>query len=158
MSYSLQPPWAVACQASLCFTTFQSFLKFMSIESVMLSNHLILCYPLLLLSIFPSIRVFPNESALCISWPKYWRFSFSFSPSYEYQGWFPLGLTGLNSLLSKGLLHLVIIWKLEDIRNWPGNLYGCSALGVQNEIRIFEDVFGNPVKSWVHLNLNTFGK
>ena len=66
-------------------------------------NHLILCHPLLLPSISPSIRVFSNESALRIRWPKYWSFSFSISPSQQYSGWFPLGLTGWISLLSKGL-------------------------------------------------------
>ena len=78
-------PWTAACQASLSFTISRSLLKFMSIESVMPSNHLIPCHPLLLLpSIFPSIRVFSNESALHIRWPKYWSFSFSISPSNEY--------------------------------------------------------------------------
>ena len=72
-------------------------------EMVMLFNHLILCWPPLLPSIFPSIRVFSSESALHIRWPKYWSFSFSISPSNEYSGWFPSGLTGLISLLSKGL-------------------------------------------------------
>ena len=76
----------------------------MSIESVMSCNHLILCCPLLLLpSIFPSIRVFSNESVLPIRWPKYWSFSFSISPSMNIQDWFPLGLTGLISLHSKEL-------------------------------------------------------
>ena len=80
-------PWIAACQASLPITNSQSLLKLMSIESVMPSNHLILCHPLLLLpSIFPSIRVFTNESVLHIRWPKYWRFSFSISPSNEYSG------------------------------------------------------------------------
>ena len=80
-------PWTAGCQASLPITNFQSLLKLMSIESVMPSNHLILCCPLLLLpSIFPRIRVFSNESILCIRWPKYWRFSFSISPSNEYSG------------------------------------------------------------------------
>ena len=79
--------WTAACQASLSITNSQGLLKLMSIESVMLSNHLILCHPLLLLpSIFPSIRVFSNESALCIKWPKYWSFSFSTSPSNKYSG------------------------------------------------------------------------
>ena len=73
-------PWTAPCQAPLSSTIFQSLLKFMSAESVMLSNHLIICCPLLLLSsIFPSIRVFASESALCIRWPKYWSFSFSIS-------------------------------------------------------------------------------
>ena len=80
-------PWTAACQASLSFTISQSLLKCMFIESVMPSNHFILCCPLLLLpSIFPSIRVFSCESALGIRWPKYWSFSFSISPSNEYSG------------------------------------------------------------------------
>ena len=80
-------PWTAACQASLSFTISQSLLKLMFVESVMLSNHLILCHPPLLLpSIFPSIRVFSNESVLRIRWPKYWSFSFSFSPSNAYSG------------------------------------------------------------------------
>ena len=79
--------WTEAHQASLSSTVSWSLLKFMSINSVMLSNHLILCHPLLLLpSIFPSIRVFSNELALRIKWPKYWSFSFSISPSNEYLG------------------------------------------------------------------------
>ena len=80
-------PWTAAYQASLSLTIFQSLLKLMSIESVMPSNHLILSCPLLLLPpIFPSIRVFPNDSALRIRWPKYFSFSFSISPSNEYSG------------------------------------------------------------------------
>ena len=80
-------PRTVAHQAFLFYTISRSLLKLMSIESVMLSNHLILCHPLLLLpSIFPSIRVFSSELTLCISWPKYWSFSFSISPSSEYSG------------------------------------------------------------------------
>ena len=78
-------PWTAACQASLSITNSQSLPKLMSIESVMPSDHLILCRPLLLLpSIFPSIRVFSNESALHIRWPKYWSFSFSISPSNDH--------------------------------------------------------------------------
>ena len=79
-----ETPWTAACQASLSFTTSLSLLKHMSIEPVMPSNHLILCRPLLPPSIFPSIRVFFNESVLRIRWPKYWSFSFSISPSNEY--------------------------------------------------------------------------
>ena len=79
-------PWTAAHQASLSITNSPSLLKLMCIQSVMPSNHLILCHPLLLPSIFPSIRVFSNESALCIRWPKYWSFSFSISPSNEYSG------------------------------------------------------------------------
>ena len=89
-------PWTVARQASLSITNTQSLPKPMSIESVMPSNHLILCHPLLLLpSIFPSIRVFSNESVLHIRWPKYWSFNFSISPSNEYSGLISLLLTGL---------------------------------------------------------------
>ena len=79
-------PWTTAWWASLSFTVSWSLLKLMSIEWVMPSNHLILCHPLLLPSIFPSIRVFSNESALCIRWPKYSSFSFSISPPSEYSG------------------------------------------------------------------------
>ena len=80
-------PWAAVCQASLSITNSQSLLKLMSIKLVMPSNHLILCCPLLLPpSIFPSIRVFSNESVLCIRWPKYWSSSFSISPCKEYSG------------------------------------------------------------------------
>ena len=96
--------WTAALQASLSFTISQSLLKFMSIDPVIPSNHLILCHPLLLLPpIFPSIRVFSSESALCIGWPKNWSFSFSSVLSMNIQGWFPLGLTCLISLMSKGL-------------------------------------------------------
>ena len=79
-------PWTAACQAPLFFIISWHLLRFISIELVMLSNHLILCWSLLLPSIFPSITVFSNESALQISWPKYWSFSFSISPSNEYSG------------------------------------------------------------------------
>ena len=105
----LETPWTAARQASLSITNSRSLLKLMSIESVMPSNHLILCCPLLLPpSIFPSIRVFSNESVLCIRWPKFWRFSFSISHFYEYSrlisftmDWFdPLAVQGtLKSLL-----------------------------------------------------------
>ena len=97
-------PWTVAHQASLSITNSRSLLKLMFTESVMPSNHLILCRPFLLLpSIFPSIRIFSNESVLCIRWPNYWSFSFSISLSNEYQDWFSLGRTGWISLQSKGL-------------------------------------------------------
>ena len=78
--------WTVTSQVSLSFTIFWSLLRLMSIELVMPSNHLIFCRPLLLPSIFPSIRVFSNESTLHIRWPKYWNFSFIISPSSEYSG------------------------------------------------------------------------
>ena len=95
-------PWT----AGLSFTSSQNLLKLTSIQSVMPSNHLILCRPLLLLlSVFPSIRVFSIELALLTMWPKYWSFTFSISPSSEYSGLISSGLTGLISLQSKGLLR-----------------------------------------------------
>ena len=100
-------PWITARQASLSITNSRSPLKPMSIKSVMHSSHLILCHPLLRLPpIPPSIRVFSNESALPMRWPKYWSFSFSTSPSNEHPGWSPLGWTGWISLQSKGLLRV----------------------------------------------------
>ena len=98
-------PWTTARQASLSITNSQSLLKFMSIESVMPSNHLILCCPHLLQpSIFPSIRVFSNESALHIRWPKYWSFSFSISPSKEYSGLISYRMDWLDLLAVHGTL------------------------------------------------------
>ena len=106
-------PWTTAHQSSLSITNSRSSLKLMSIEWVMPSNQLILCPPLLLLpTLFPSIGVFSSESALHIRCPKYWSFSFSISPSYEYsniQGGFPLRLTGLIFLQSKGLLRVFFL-------------------------------------------------
>ena len=97
-------PRTAARQASLSITNSQSLLKLISIESVMPSNHLILCHPLLLPpSILPSIRVFSSESVLHIRWPKYWSFSFSISPSNEHPGLISLGWTGWIILQSKGL-------------------------------------------------------
>ena len=97
-------PWTTAHQASLSITNSWSLPKLMSIELVMPSIHLILCHPLLLLpSIFPSIGVFSNESALRIRWPKYWSFSFNISPSNEHPGLISFGWTGWISLQFKGL-------------------------------------------------------
>ena len=99
-------PWTAAHQASLSITNSQSLLKLLSIESVMPSSHLILYHPLLLLpSIFPSIRVFSKESALCIRWPKYWNFSFSISPSNEYSGLISFRMDWLDLLLVYGTLE-----------------------------------------------------
>ena len=113
-------PWTAAHQASLSITISWSLLKPMSIESVMLSSHLILCHPLLLLpSIFPSIRVFSSELVICIRWPKYWSFSFSIGPSNEYPGlisfridWFDfLAVQGtLKSLLQHHSSKTSILW------------------------------------------------
>ena len=111
-------PWTEARQASLSITNSQSLLKVMSIKSVMPSNHLILCHPLLLLpSVFTRIRVFSSESVLHIRWPKYWSFSFSISPSVKIQHWFPLGLTGLISLESKGLSRVFSNITVQNINS-----------------------------------------
>ena len=98
-------PWTVACQASLSITNSQSLLKLMSIKPVMPSNYLILHRPLLLLlSIFPSMRVFCNESVLCIRWPKYWNFFFSISPSNGYSGLISFRMDWLDLLAVQGTL------------------------------------------------------
>ena len=102
-------PWTAAHQASLSITNSQSLLKLMSVELVMPSNHLILCRPLLLLpSIFPSIRVFSNESALHIRWPKYWSFSFNISPSNEHPGLMSFRIDWLDLLAVQGTLNSFI--------------------------------------------------
>ena len=102
-------PWTTAHQASLSITNSWSPPKLMSIESVMPSSHLILCRPLLLLpSIFPSIRVFTNESALCIRWPKYWSFSFSISPSNEHSGLISFRMDRLDLLAVQGTLKSLL--------------------------------------------------
>ena len=123
-------PWTAARQASLSFTLSWSLLRLMSIELVMPSNHLIFCCPLLLLSsIFPSISVFSIESALRITWPKYWSFSFSVSPSNEYSGLISLGLTGWISLQSKGLSRISSsITVFEGINSSALILFNCPAL------------------------------
>ena len=98
-------PWTAACQAPLSFTVSQNLLRFMSIESVMPSNHLILCCPLLILpSIFPSIRIFSKESVLHIRGPKYWSFSFSISPSNEYSGLISFRMDWFDRLAVQGTL------------------------------------------------------
>jgi len=102
-------PWTAVCQASLPFSISHSLLKLIFIESVMRFNSLILCRPLLLLaSIFLSIRVFSNESALCIRWPKYWSFSFSISPSNEYSGFISFRIHWLDLLAVQGTLKSLL--------------------------------------------------
>ena len=100
--------WTAARQASLSITNSWSLLKLKSIESVMLSNHLILCRPLLLPSVPPSIRVFSNESVLCIRWPKYWSFSFSISPPNEYSGLISFRMDRLDLLAVQGTLKSLL--------------------------------------------------
>ena len=111
LSYVLRfaTPWTAARQASLSITNSQNLPKLMSIESVMPSNHLILCRPLLLLpSIFPSIRVFSNEPALHIRWPKYWSFSFSISPSNEHPGLISFRMDWLGLFAVQGTLKSLL--------------------------------------------------
>ena len=101
-------PWTAALQASLFITNSWSLLKLMSIASVMPSIHLILCCPLLLPSIFPTIRVFSNESVLRIRWPKYWSFSFSTSPSNQYSGLISLRIDWFDPLANQGTLKSLL--------------------------------------------------
>ena len=102
-------PWTAARQASMSITNSRSSLKPTCIESVMPSNHLVLCHPLLLLpSIFPSIRVFPKESALCIRWPKYWSFDFGISPSNEHSGLISFRMDWLDLLAVQGTLKSLL--------------------------------------------------
>ena len=105
----LRVPWTAALQASLSITNSQSLLRLISIESVMPSNHLILCHPLLLLpSIFPNITVFSNKSVLCIRWPKYWSFNFSISPSNECSGLISFRMDWLDLLAVQGTLKSLL--------------------------------------------------
>ena len=115
-------PWSEACQASLSFTISQSLFKLMSLKLMRPYNHLVLCCPLLLPpSIFPQIRVFSNESVLRIRWPKYWSFSSASVLPMNIQGLFSLGLTGLISLLSKGLSRVL------QLHNLKVSMLQCSA-------------------------------
>ena len=117
-------PWTAARQASLSITNSRSLLILMSIELVMPSNHLILSCPLLLMpSIFPSIRVFSNESVLCIKWPKYWSFSFSISPSNEYPGLISFRMDWLDLLALQGTLK-----NLLQHHSSKASILQCSAL------------------------------
>ena len=116
-------PWTAACQVFLFFTVSLSLIRFMSIESMMPLNHLILCRPFLLLpSIFPSIRVFSNESVLHTRWPKYWNFSFSISPSNEYSGLISFRTDWFDLLVVQGILK-----SLLQHHNVKASLLQCSA-------------------------------
>ena len=115
--------WTAASQASLSLSVSQSSPKFMSIELMMPSNHLILCCPLVLLpSVFPIIRVFSNESTLHIRWPKYWSLSFSISSSSGYSGLIPFRTDWFDSLAVQGTLK-----KLLQHHNWKASILQCSA-------------------------------
>ena len=121
-------PWIAARQASLSITNSWSLLKLMSMKLVMPSNHLILCHPFLLLpSIFPSIRVFSNESALRIRWPKYWSFSFNISPSNEHPGLISFGMDCLDRLAVQGTLKSL----LQHYSSKPSVLQGSAFFIVQ---------------------------
>ena len=116
-------PWTAECQASLSITNSQSSLKLMSIQSMMPSNHLILCHPLLFPpSVFPSIRVFSSESVLRIRWPKYWSLSFSISPSNEYPGLISFRITWLDFLEVQGTLK-----SLLQLHSSKASMLRCSA-------------------------------
>ena len=111
-------PWTAAHQASLCLSIFQSLLKLMSIESVMPTNHLILCHPFLLLpSIFPNNRFFSNKSALHIRWPKYWSFTFNISPSNEHPGMISFKMDWLNLLPVQGTLKSLLQYHSSESIN-----------------------------------------
>ena len=127
-------PWTAARQASLSITNSWSLLKFISIESVMPSNHLILCLPLLLPpSVFPSIRVFSSESVLCIRLPKYWSFNFSTVLPVNIQDLFPLGLTGLISLQSKGFSRIFSNDQFKSINSSVlSSLYGPTLTSIHD--------------------------
>ena len=123
MCLTLCNPMDCSIPGFLSITNSQSLLKFMSIELVMPSNHLILCHPLLLLpSIFPSIRIFSNESALCIRWPKYWNFSFNISPSNEHSGLISFRMDWLDLLAVQGTLK-----SLLQHHGSKASIFQCSA-------------------------------
>ena len=120
----LQTPWTAACQGSLSVTNSQSLLKFMFIKSVMPSNNLVHCHPILFLpSIFPSIRVFSNEAVLCIRWPKYWSFSLSISPSNEYSSLISFRMDWLDLLAVQGTLK-----SLLQHHSSKASILRCSAI------------------------------
>ena len=127
-------PWITARQASLSFTNSRSLLKLMPIESVMPSSHLILCCPLLLLPPTPpSIRVFSNESTLCMRWPKYWSFSFSISPSNEHPGLISLRMDWLDLLAVQGTLK-----SLLQHHSSKASIFWCSAFFTSKDLKTFK--------------------
>ena len=150
-------PWTVVSQASLSITNFWSLLKLMSIESVMPANHLILCHHLLVLpSIFPSIRVFSNKSALCIRWPKYWSFIFSISLSNEYPGFISFMIEWFDLLAVQGTLK-----SLLQHHNLKATILWCSAsLMVQVSHLSVHDYWKNHSSDYMELcwqsNVSTF--
>ena len=125
--------WTAACQASLSIVSSWSSFKFMSIESVMPSNHLILCCPFLLLpSIFPRIRVFSNESVLRIKWTKYWSFSFNISPSNEYSGLISFRMNLLDLLAVKGLSRVFSNTTVQKHQFFGAQLYSLTLTSIHD--------------------------
>ena len=147
-------PWTAARQASLSITNSQSLLKLMSIESVMPSNHLILCHPLLLPSISPSIRVFSNDSVLRIRWPKYWSFSFSISPSNEYLGRISFRIDFFDLLAVQGTLKSSPTKQFKSINSSPLSFLSSPTL------TSIHDYWKNDSFEWTDLcwqsNVSTF--
>ena len=131
--------WTATRQVSLCITNSRSLHKLMSIESVMPSNHLILCHPFLLSpSIFPSIRVFSNESVLCIRWPKYWSLNFSISPSNEYSGLISFRMDCVDLLAVQGMLK-----SLLQHHSSKASILPCSALFYSPTLTSIHDYWKN---------------
>ena len=146
-------PWTAARQAFLSITNSQSLLKLMSIESMMPSNHLILCRPLPLPpSIFPSIRVFSNESVLHMRWPKYWSFSFSISPSNEYSGLISFRMDWLDFLAVQGTLKGLLQHHPQDL-----SAEGCAPLPpmVLGNPRPHTEPSAHPTLAWLPAHLST---
>ena len=129
-------PWTAACQASLSITISWSLLKLMSVESVMPYNHLTLRRPLLLPFIFPSIRVFSDESALCIRWPEYWSFSFSICPSNEYSGLISFRTDWFDLFAVQGTLKRVFEKQFESINSLVLSIFYCPARRWESRIWI----------------------
>ena len=143
-------PWTTALQASLSTTNSRSLLKLMSIKLVMPSNHLILCRPLLFLpSTFPSIRVFSNESALLIRWPKYWSFSFSTSPSNEHSGLISFRMDWLDLLAVQGTLK-----SLLQHHSLKASILWCSTPSLNHQHRVFSSW---PIRTRLHAQLQLEG-
>ena len=142
-------PWTAAHQGPLSFTNSWRLLKLISIKLVMPSNHLILCYPLLLPSILPSIRVFSNESVLCIRWPKYWSFSFNISPSNDYSGLVSFRMDWLDLLAVQGTLN-----SLLQHHSSKASILQCSAFFIVQ----VSDPYMTTGKTIVLTRLTFFGK
>ena len=152
-------PWTAACLASLSITNSWSLLKLMSIESVMPSSHLILCFPFILLpSIFPSIRVFSNELALCIRWPKYWSFSFSISPSNGYSGLISFRIDWYDLLEAQGTLKSSPAPKFKSIILALSLLYGTTLTSVMTTGKNIALTLQIPVSKVMFLLFNTLSR